>query len=198
MSPPQPGSATVERPGPAQARLVASAHGLVPESTGWFVLNAADARWSRSEAFGDWCRFESAPGTPGAFEHLGLNLHVLELGQASCYYHAESGQEGFLVLEGSCIAVIEGEERLLRRWDYLHCPPGTAHVFVGAGEGPCLLLMAGARREPRDILYEVSEAAGRHGGSVDVETPCPAVAYARIAQPYEIPARVDILRGGDR
>lgn len=188
----------MERPGPAEAPLVPTDDGLAPAAAGWFVLNAADARWSRSDTFGDWCRFESAPGSPGAFEHLGLNLHVLEPGQASCYYHAESGQEGFLVLEGRCIAVIEGEERELRRWDYLHCPPGTAHVFVGAGDGPCLMLMAGARHEHRDILYEVSPAAARHGASVDVETPCPAVAYARVARPYEIPARIDVLGGGTR
>jgi quercetin dioxygenase-like cupin family protein len=59
-------------------------------------------------------------------------------------YRAESEQEGFLVRSGACVAVVEGQERRLGPWDDLHCPPGTAHITVGAGDGPCATFMVGA------------------------------------------------------
>ena len=62
-------------------------------------------------------------------------------------YHAEEAQEDFLVLAGECLLIVEGEERLLRAWDFVHCPPWTEHVFVGAGDGPCLVVGVGARTE---------------------------------------------------
>ncbi|MBA2359835.1 MAG: cupin domain-containing protein, partial [Actinobacteria bacterium] len=41
------------------------------------------------------------------------------------------------VLAGEAILIIEGDERPLRQWDFVHCPPGTRHAFVGTGTGPC-------------------------------------------------------------
>jgi uncharacterized cupin superfamily protein len=87
-------------------------------------------------------------------------------------------QEDFLVLAGECIAVVDGEERRLRAWDFVHCPAGTDHVFVGVDAGPCAILMVGARRDDAEITYPVSEAAGRYGASVDEETDDPRAAYA--------------------
>lgn len=58
-------------------------------------------------------------------------------------------QEDFLVLAGEALAIVEGEEHPLRRWDFVHCPPGTSHVIIGAGEGPCLVLAVGARNRSR-------------------------------------------------
>ena len=40
------------------------------------------------------------------------------------------------MLSGECVAIVEGEERRMRRWDFLHSPPGTAHITVGAGGEP--------------------------------------------------------------
>ena len=68
------------------------------------------------------------------FAHFGITVQVLQPGQPSGLYHAEEAQEGFLVLAGECLAVIDGQEHPLRQWDYFHCPPGTRHVLVGAGE----------------------------------------------------------------
>ena len=90
---------------------------------------------------------------PKRFEQLGIRLAVVEPGQPSTLYHAESVQEDFLVLAGECVARIEGEERRLRQWDFLHCPPGTAHAFVGAGDGPCVLVMVGARTPEKTLEY---------------------------------------------
>ena len=181
----------MERPVPAQARLTPAEHGVAPEGEGWFVVNAADTVWRRLEEYGDWCTFE---GTGDArFKEVGINLHVLEPGQPNCKYHGESAQEDFLVLSGECIVVIDGEERHLRAWDFVHCPAWTEHVFVGAGDGPCLLLMVGARPEAGGILYPVSEAAARHGASVAAATPDPQEAYAGSTPRVEIPARRDML-----
>jgi uncharacterized cupin superfamily protein len=99
-------------------------------------------------------------------------------------YHRENDQEDFLVLAGEALLVIEGEERRLRQWDFVHCPVGTAHVIVGAGNGPCLVLGVGARDRstgPDWGVYTLDEAAVRHGAGVETETTEPREAYARFA-----------------
>ena len=108
------------------------------------------------ETFGSGCVFESRNAS---FAQLGINLNVLEPGQPNCLYHSESQQEAFLVLSGECKLLVEGEERLPGPWDFVHCPAGTEHVFVGAGDGPCVILMTGARSENEEVLFPVSELA---------------------------------------
>jgi uncharacterized cupin superfamily protein len=117
------------------------------------------------------------------FEEVGVNIRVLEPGQPASLYHAESAQEDFLMLRGECVLVVEGEERRLRAWDFVHCPPLTKHVFVGAGEEPCLILMVGARNPGLDIVYPVEEAALRHGAGVEEETRSGPEAYAPYGPP---------------
>ncbi len=85
------------------------------------------------------------------FRDIGVNVRVLWPGDANALYHHEDAQEGFLVLSGECLLVVEEQERPLRQWDYFHCPPGTRHVIVGAGDGPCVVLMIGARRAAGDV-----------------------------------------------
>jgi uncharacterized cupin superfamily protein len=140
----------------------------------WFIVNVADAPWWRTERTGLWTAF--AP-RDRRFTDIGLNLAVLEPGQPLCLYHAESVQEGFLVLAGECIAVVEEQERRLAQWDFFHCPAGTNHVLVGGGAGPCTLLAVGARTSDATVTYPVSPAAARHGASVTVETADPDQAY---------------------
>jgi len=156
-------------------------HGLVPSSEGWFVLNARDARWRPAEGRGAYCIFEGEP----EFEQYAMHLVALEPGDAMAMYHWEADQEDFLVLAGEAVLIVEGEERPLKRWDFVHCPAGTKHVVVGAGDGPCLVLAAGARDRstgPDWGGYTVDEAARRYGASVEVDTTEPATAYAKVAQ----------------
>lgn len=141
----------------------------------WFVVNVADAPALDSERAGTWVSFERPEDR---FPEVGINIRVLKPGQPSTKYHAESVQEDFLVLSGECIAIVEGEERRLGAWDFLHCPAGTEHAFVGAGEGPCAILMVGARRPDATIHYPVSEVAARYGASVARPTSSPSEAYA--------------------
>jgi uncharacterized cupin superfamily protein len=148
-------------------------HGLVADGDGWFVINAAESRWNDTGSFGFYCNFEGKR----RFKQLGLNLNVLEPGQAIGLYHRERAQEDFLVLAGECLLVVEEEERRLRPWDFIHCPPGTRHVFVGT-DRPCVLLMTGARSDEATILYPLSEAAARHGAAAAAETSSPHEAYA--------------------
>jgi uncharacterized cupin superfamily protein len=112
------------------------------------------------------------------FAELGINLRVLEPGQPASVYHVESVQEDFLVISGECLAIIEGEERTLRAWDFVHCPADTAHVFVGAGDGPCAILMIGARSPDQKLRFPANEVAARHGASVAQDTDSAAEAYA--------------------
>jgi uncharacterized cupin superfamily protein len=86
-------------------------------------------------------------------------------------------------LQGDCLLVVEEQERRLRQWDFFHAVPWTAHVFVGAGEGPCAILMVGARNAGEGLVYPVGESATRHGASVERETPSPEEAYAAWQRP---------------
>ena len=148
--------------------------GKKPAGEGWFIVNARDAEWIHNEKFGAGVTFE---GTP-EFAHYGINIQVMWPGQPNCYYHAEEGQEDFLVLSGECLVLIEGEERRLRPWDLVHCPPFTEHVFVGAGDGPCAILGVGARNAGEGLVYPVSDLALRHGAGVTEEATTGEVAYA--------------------
>jgi uncharacterized cupin superfamily protein len=166
--------------------LVETGAGFVPQGEGWFVVNARDAAWLRHEFFGARCTFEAdgrvVHEVPGLqvqqHPQLGIRLHVLEPGKPSTLYHRESGQEDFLVLSGECLLIVDGEERRLRAWDLFHCAPGTAHAFVGAGDGPCVILMVGARSPEGTVLYPVDATALAHGAGVEQETASPQEAYA--------------------
>jgi len=147
-----------------EAKLVETDGGLEPRGEGWFVLNAREAKWLGGH-FGAYTRFEGDP----SFPELGINIGVLAPGQPACYYHGEGAQEGFLVLSGEALLIVEGEERPLRAWDYVHCPPWTEHVLVGAGDGPCVILAVGSRPDS-GVVYPVSDIALRHGAGVEVET----------------------------
>jgi uncharacterized cupin superfamily protein len=157
-----------------EARLEHTEAGLVPVGDGWFVVNAANAPWRRSETFGASCYFEGE----SEFPEVGVRIKVLWPGQPNGMYHRESVQEDFLVLSGECLLLIEGEERPLRAWDFVHCPASTDHIFVGAGSGPCVIIMVGSRAD-QTIVYPVSELALKHGAGVEVETALSEEAYAR-------------------
>src|SRR4051794_4886986 len=158
-----------------EAKIEATDTGQLPADDGWFILNLADIGWSSVPGGGTWCGFES-PEAPSNL--LGIGVHILWPGDKPGYYHAESDQEGFLVLSGECLAIVEGEERRMRAWDYLHCAPGTAHITIGAGDGPCAILMVGTRSPDHATRYIAEPAAARHGAAVAVETDSPREAYA--------------------
>ena len=176
----------------SEAQLEKTEDGLVPAGAGWFVLNAREARWSERKGQG------VGPGLQGRgdFRQLGMGLDVLAPGEPMAMYHWETDQEDFLVLSGEALLIIEGEERPLRQWDLVHCPAGTKHVIVGAGDMPCAVLAVGARehhttRGPDGTLqgtvdwgaYTVDEAALRHGAGVEKETTDEEQAYARFPYP---------------
>ena len=155
--------------------------GKRPAGEGWFVVNTREAQWIHNERFGANVTFEGSPGLaigPLRFTELGINIQVLWPGQPNGYYHAEAGQEDFLVLRGECLLLIEGEERRLKAWDFVHCPPWTEHVFVATSDGPCVYVGVGARNVGEGIVYPVSELALRHGVGVTVEATTGEVAYA--------------------
>jgi uncharacterized cupin superfamily protein len=170
----------------SEARLVDTGVGLAPQGDGWFVVNAADTTWLRHDHFGARANFEvdgrlvaERPDLEAQFfPQLGFRIQVLEPGKPSTMYHRETGQEGFLVVSGECLLIVEGEERLLRAWDFFHCPPGTTHAFVGAGDGPCVMVTAGARSEEGSILYPRDDVALKHSAGVEEDTPSPGEAYA--------------------
>jgi uncharacterized cupin superfamily protein len=153
-------------------------NGLVVDGEGWFIVNARESRWKDEGPLGSYCTFEGKR----RFPQLGINISVLEPGQAMGMYHRENAQEGFLVLAGECLLIVEEQERRLRAWDFFHCPGGTQHIIVGAGKAAAVVVAVGARGRGigGGIVYPVSEAAGRHGASVDRETTRPAEAYEKV------------------
>ena len=152
-------------------------------SDGWFVLNLDEALAVRNEEKGGANYPLEARAAP--FADVGVNVRVLQPGEANGLYHSEGVQEGFLVLAGECTLLVEEEERTLRQWDYFHCPAGVNHIFVGAGDGPCAILMLGARRDPEELHYPVSELAARYGVSAAKATDDPDEAYADWPGDYE-------------
>jgi uncharacterized cupin superfamily protein len=179
-----------------EALLDDSHVGLVPKSTGWFVMNARDARWYDKPGQG-----HSLPLT-GTDEHeaetffpmLGMAIRVMQPGEVSTTYHWETEQEDFLVLAGEALAIIEGQERPLKQWDFVHCPPETKHAFVGAGDGPCVLLCASSRRFQKDGpwgYYCADETAARHNAASPEDTQDGSIAYARFP-----PSRATRYPGG--
>jgi uncharacterized cupin superfamily protein len=165
-----------------EAELEQNEHGRAPAGEGWFVLNAREARWRHREGRGERLPFEGEQGFP----QLGVSVFVLGPGEPIGMYHWEADQEDFLVLSGEALLLVEGEERPLRQWDFVHCPAETRHIVIGAGDGPCVVLAVGARTHQADAGwggYPVDEVALRHGAGVEAETTDPEQAYARFPDP---------------
>jgi uncharacterized cupin superfamily protein len=162
-----------------ESKLEKTEHGLVPKGGGWFVLNMRDAVWRHVDGRGAVALiaddFENEPN----FEQLGINPFVLAPGEPMAMYHWEADQEDFLVVSGEAVLIVEGAERQLRAWDFVHCPPNAKHVIVGAGSAPCLVIAVGARQH--DTLgFPADEVAKRHGASVAEDTTEGGVAYASV------------------
>ena len=167
----------------SEAPLRMTKFGLMPDGEGWLVVNAREIRWREWGPLGTYCDFEGKR----RFPQLGINISVLEAGQSLGRYHAENAQEGFLVLAGRCVLVVEEQERELGPWDFFHCPPRTAHMIVGAGDEPAVVLSVGARGLTRKgLVYPVSKTAAKHGISVAQETDDPARAYADLERPTRV------------
>jgi uncharacterized cupin superfamily protein len=165
-----------------EAPLEQTEAGLVPKAEGWFVLNATDARWYHADGRSAFCDFEGDT----SFSQLGINIGVLGPGEAMAMYHWEADQEDFLVVSGEALLIVEGEERPIRAWDFVHCPPDTKHTIIGAGTGPCVVVAVGARERSVDNPdwggYTVDEVAERHGVGVEQETNEPREAYAGLTR----------------
>jgi uncharacterized cupin superfamily protein len=177
-----------------EARLEAVESGLAPVTAGWFVVNTRDAAWLNNDYTGGVCIFEADDfvlrGRPDLDEYTfpgaGFTLRVLKPGRAAGMYHAETVQEDFLVLMGECVLLIEGEERPLRAWDFVHCPPGTAHTFVGAGDDLCVILGTGNRSGDLQRVYLRAELALRYGAGVETETSSGAEANAPFRDSWRV------------
>jgi uncharacterized cupin superfamily protein len=161
-------------------------YGRNPADEGWFVLNLGEALAARNEEKGGAIYPLEPRGEP--YTDFGMNVHVVWPGEPSALYHSESVREAFLVLFGECTLIVEEEQRRLRQWDFFHCPAGTRHIFVGAGDGPCAILMVGGREQGMTLHYPASEVAAKHDASVAKDTLDPDEAYA------DWPGNYDLVR----
>jgi uncharacterized cupin superfamily protein len=167
-----------------RAPLEQTEHGLAPTGAGWYVLNMREAEWRHAEGRGAVCVVaDDFEGQRRDSAQFGINPFVLEPGEPMAMYHWEADQEDFLVVAGEALLVVEGEERRLRAWDFVHCPPHTKHVVVGAGNGPCLVIAIGARAhdgQPDSLGFTVDEVAKDHRASVERDTSDGSAAYASV------------------
>jgi uncharacterized cupin superfamily protein len=159
----------------SEATAADTPYGRYITTEGWFVVNLSEALAVSNEQKGGASYPLESQEHP--FTNFGVHVRVLPPGQPNALYHSEGAQEGFLVLSGTCTVIIEEQQRELRQWDYVHCPAGTRHVFVGAGSQPCAILMIGSRPD-EPIVFPVSELAGRFRASASSETTNPEDAYA--------------------
>lgn len=157
----------------------------VPTTAGWFVVNAREARWLHNDMRAV-CRF----GGEGEahFDDLGIGLYWLEPGKPMSLYHHEAGQEDFLVLRGDCLLIVEGHERPLGPWDFVHCPPRTPHAIVASGTESALVLAVGVRKEKGSARYPVEATAVRHGAGLPDERASATDVYASFGEPLPGPA----------
>jgi uncharacterized cupin superfamily protein len=166
-----------------EAEIAETEHGKQATSPGWFVLNLRDVPWETMPRGGTWSMLDSMDQQLGQF---GIGVHVLPPGEAPGFYHWESDQEGFLVLAGECVLIVEGEERRMRQWDYFHCPPGTRHIMVGAeGDEVCAVLMVGARTRGKLTQYPADPVAARYDVSVERDAENSGEAYAQWQGPRD-------------
>ncbi len=168
-----------------EAPLEQTDHGRLPASAGWFVLNAREAPWIERSGRGAYCEFEGPDEAGAGFDQVGINITVLGPDEPMAMYHRENDQEDFLVLSGDALLIVEGQERPLRAWDFVHCPAGTEHVIIGSGDGGCIVLAVGARERstgPDWGAYTVDAAAIARGAGVEQETADADVAYARFGE----------------
>lgn len=178
--------AEAPRPAVPEAELADAGAGLLPASTGWFVLNARDTRWFAKPGQGHSVSLTGCDEFEAEtyFPMLGLAIRVVGPGEPTTTYHWETEQEAFLVLAGDGVLIVEGEERPLRQWDFVHCPPGTRHAFAGAGDEPLVLLCASSRQYQKDGpwgFYCPDPVAERYNAASPEETQDGSVAYARFA-----------------
>jgi uncharacterized cupin superfamily protein len=163
-----------------EAKLQQTEHGLVPAGNGWYVLALREAEWRHAEGRGAvGVVVDDFEGARRRVQ-VAVNPFVLMPGEPMAVYHWEADEENFLVVAGEAVLVIEGEERPLRTWDFVHCPPRTKHVVVGAGDGPCVVVAIGSRQhseEPGSLGFSADAAAARHDASVEHDTLDPGVAY---------------------
>jgi uncharacterized cupin superfamily protein len=174
-----------------EAQLESTDQGVVATGEGWYVVNARETRWYHAEGRPAVCQLEGDV----QFSQLGIYVYVLGPGQPMAMYHWEADQEDFLVLSGEGLLLVEGEERPLRQWDFVHCPPETRHVIIGAGSDPCVVVAVGARDRSVDNPdwggYPVDEVALRRGAGVEQETNEPDEAYANVS-PKRQPTRYHV------
>jgi uncharacterized cupin superfamily protein len=159
-----------------EATTVETPYGRYITTDGWFVLNLSDALALQNEQKGGASYPLESQEHP--FASFGVHVRVLPAGEPNALYHSEGAQEGFLVLSGTCTLLVEEQERDLRQWDYVHCPAGARHVFIGKSPEPCTLLMIGARPD-EPIRFPASKLAHRFNASAPADTDDPEQAYAQ-------------------
>ncbi len=182
----------------AESPLEQTEYGFVPTGRGWFVLNALEAPWYERDGRGSYCEFEGFEKQDPDFSQLGINVTRLRPGESMAMYHWEADQEDFLVVAGAALLIVEGQERPLRQWDLVHCPPRTEHTIIGAGETACVIVAVGARDRSTGVewgAHTANEAARRHNAGVEHETTDSGEAYARFGASRRTQYRAGWLPG---
>ena len=150
-----------------EAPLEKTENGLVPAGEGWFVLNARDAALVRERRSGST---RCSTARRRASQQVGINIGILRPGEPNSMYHGEDAQEDFLVLSGECLLIVEGEERPLGAWDFVHCPAWTSTSSSGPVTGRASCSPSERAARAAGFAMPVNEIALQHGAGVEEET----------------------------
>jgi hypothetical protein len=126
---------------------------------------------------------------------VGMSIQVLAPGEPNGMYHWETEQEDFIVLAGEVLLIVERQERRLRAWDFVHCPPQTRHVFVAPATGLASSPPPHHGNTRRRSPGATTQTAARYGAAPEIETQDPAVAYAGVAPSERTRYRDGVLPG---
>jgi mannose-6-phosphate isomerase-like protein (cupin superfamily) len=92
----------------------------------WFIRNIRDVQWYDAGDYGIYGDFEQGE----RFPEFGFNFGVAWPGQPGAMYHRDDHQEGFLVLSGEVLLIVEGEERILKGKQVLRASASSSPVKV--------------------------------------------------------------------
>jgi hypothetical protein len=153
-----------------ESQLEKTEHGLVSKGEGWFVLNKRDAVWRHVDGRGASASLAPISKASGNSSSSASIRSCSGSGRTDGHVPLEGRSGGLPRGVGEAVLIIEGEERQLRAWDFVHCPPNTKRVIGGAGSGPCFVIAVGAREHDSlcvtGVVYVIKSIRIRARGGI--------------------------------
>jgi hypothetical protein len=161
-------------------------YGRYITSDGWFVLNIADALAVRNDEKGG----ATYPLEPreSPFRDVGIRVPSSRRANRTRSTTPKACRKGFSCSRASARSSWRRTNGRCGSGTTSTVQPVRASVIVGAGDGPCSILMLGARPDV-EVRYPVSEVAAKYDASAVKDTDDADEAYADWPGEY-VPVRL--------